>query len=423
MAGEMADELVIDSPIQEYLPYTNCVIYDVLNERCIRTLSRSRDTICTDWQENYEMIRPLPWTGDRATCQVGTYHQQGYEDLNRLLNVYRRLLSLTEVEVNTNSTIKECALAHDIVNRDQLITFDRNADCYSAVREQAYNIDNRITLSGSWSLYNALHTTFGLTQFNQDLSNIFPLRQYLLSPRLNRLTVGGRGRAVCLQTTSSSLSSSPINLVTIPAPGENPFALLKDGNHNGRVPWSFTITEGLATSPQFTLSKLSRNTFVDVEISVGEASENTGETGFFFVPEDPPQASVLYRLDVSWESEAGMNHYQIFSMLGLCGLGQPDECTPLPDSCILNGSHCALTEIGTVDEHWGCLWNGPVEIGNSCDGLGTSSCNQGTCVSFNQGDLVCAQSCDTQLPDNHLNSCARICPNGFANTGAYGLCP
>lgn len=420
---EQASETFIDSPIQAYLPYPNCIIYDLLNDRCIQSLNRSRDTICTDWQTHYEMLRPLPWSGDRTTCQVGTYHQQGFADFENLLNLYRRLLNLDEVEVSTNSTIKECALAHDIVNRDNLSAFDSDANCYSAIREQAYNLSNRITLIGNWSLYNALYTVFGLTRFTQDLSDSFPFRQYMLSSRLSHLTVGGRGRAVCLQTEEAGLSSSPINLVTLPAPGENPFALIKDGNHNGRVPWSFTITEGLAVNPQVTLSKLSEDTFIDIPISLEPMPANTGELGFVFVPTEVPEASVLYRMDISWESESGMQHYQVFSMLGLCGLGQPDECTPLPDSCVLNGSHCALLNVGTPDEHWGCLWDGPVELGGICDGLGNQACIQGTCVSFNQGSQVCAQACDTQVANTHANSCAIICPNGYADTGAYGLCP
>ena len=399
------------------------MIYDVINDRCVQTLNRSQETMCADWQSSYEMLRPLPWTGDRSTCQVGSYHQQGYDDFERLLNVYRRQLGLEEVAVDTNATLKECALAHDIVDRDQLTSFDSNSACFSAIREQAFNISNRISLTGNWSLYNALHATFGLTSFNQDLSTTFPIRQYMLSPRLTRLLVGGRGRSVCMQKEDAGLVNLPINLLTLPAPGENPYALLKDGNHNGRVPWSVTIPEGLAVNMQITLSKLQGNRFIDVPISLGAMPANTREIGFFFIPEEAPVANVLYRIDASWESELGMHHYQVFSMLGLCGLGQPDECTPLPDSCALNGSHCALLNIGTAEERWGCLWDGPIDARGVCDGLGALSCNQGTCVSFNQGTQVCAQVCDTQVADAHANSCATICPDGFANTGAYGLCP
>jgi hypothetical protein len=426
MAGDSAGTTpteVIESPIQSVLPEVDCVVYDVINDRCIQRLLQSKDDMCADWQASYQMLRPLPWTGDRSTCQVGTYNPQGYDDFEQLLNVYRRHLRLDEVDVTTSPIVKECALAHDIVDRDSLPTFDSEASCYSEVREQAFNIDNRLTLTGNWSLYASLQSILGLTQFGQPLANVLPFRQSILSPRLNRIVVAGRARTVCLQTEEAIPSVALPKVLTLPVAGENPYAIIKDGNHNGRVPWSVVITEGQVIDPNITLYKRNADEFEQLDSTFDSTPVNVGGVGFSIVPDEAPQAGLLYRIDVLWTSESGMHHYQIYTMMQLCGLTSPDECSPTLDNCSLSGSHCTLLNIGTSQERWGCIWDGPTPLGGNCDSIGSLGCVAGVCVSFNNEPNVCAQICDTSATDVDAFSCSALCPNGFAEQGSYGLCP
>ena len=255
------------------------------------------------------------------------------------------------------------------------------------------------------------------------LSSILPFRQRILSPRLNRIVVGGRARTVCLQTEEATPSAEPPKVLTLPVAGENPYAIIKDGNHNGRVPWSVIITEGQVIDPNVTVYKLNADEFEQLDSTFDATPINVGGVGFSIVPDEAPQAGLLYRIDVLWTSESGMYHYQIYTMMQLCGLTSPEECSPTVDNCGLSGSHCTLLNIGTSQERWGCIWDGPTPLGGNCESIGSLGCVAGVCVSFNNDPNVCAQICDTSVADIDAFSCSAVCPNGFAEQGSYGLCP
>ena len=421
---EAGDPGPIESPLQALLPYPDCLIYDVINEVCLKRLTRSRDEVCQDWSEHYEMNHVSPWSGDRSSCEVGSYHQGGVADMSSYLNLYRRHLSLGEVVVSTSASQRECALTYDIVNRDSLSTFNSDSACFTESRGLAHELPNKVALVGQWSLYTALHTAIAQTTFNQPLNNTLVIRQQLFSPRLARLNVGSRGIASCLQVENGALPDDLGPVISFPPAGENPFAIIKDGNHRGRVPWSIAITGGPFPSVSVTLFEHTHEGPMVVSIDPIVGLERTdGMHHFAFVPRVAPQAATLYELDIQWvTADEQSHHYKQFLTFGLCGLTQPETCQHSPDNCTLRGSHCSLVNTSNVQD-WGCTWSGPVARGDSCAGLGSIGCERGICTSFDQGVSICAALCDPDAIPNSAFSCDAICPDGYSDQGGFGLCP
>ena len=415
----------IESLIQALLPYPDCVMYDLINERCLQHLPRSREDTCQDWLAHYQMTRILPWTGDRSSCELGEYHPAGYDDLKTLLNLYRRQLGLNEVIVESSSTLSECALAHDIAQRDGQGVFNADSECFSEIRAQAYMISNKLSLTGQWSLYSALHAAVGQTNFNQALSSTLTIRQRLLSPKLTKLNAGGRGIANCLQVEEGSLPPNTLPIVAFPPVGENPLAIIHDGNYNGRVPWSLAITTGLAAGLSielFEYSPMGERTSRPIDLGLSGLSIG-GILHYAFSPQSQPEVDTLYELEIQWTSaDEQAHHYRLFIIFADCALTQPVHCDPAPDNCVLLGSHCgAVNSAGNLE--WSCIWDGPGERGESCDQLGSEGCASGVCASFSQGPEVCSAVCDLEDPSAIEASCDLICPEGFSDQGTYGLCP
>ena len=234
------------SALTPHLPARDCLIYNVLDDQCLKSLERSDARMCLDWRVSYQQSAPHPWSGDRDTCELGIYHEEGFADFERALNVARRQLGFAPVTINQTEESQRCALAYDVMQRDQLSMFNEGSSCYSEEVQEAQTAGYTVVV-GTPSLYSQLHSILSLTRFDgASASQRLFFRHVMLDASLTELTVGGRGRAMCFKSMRDTSAQSPL-VFTYPGAGVNPHSSVKPSNHKHRsVPWSFAISEDVS---------------------------------------------------------------------------------------------------------------------------------------------------------------------------------
>lgn len=416
MAGEWGSQsgITVDTFLSGLLPEPNCIVYQTTEERCLHYTTRSDDEMCEDWISHFGQDDTRPWTGDRQTCQSGEYSGLGVGDFSRNLNLHRRQMGLEEVTVQIGATSTECALVHDLGNRDGFNPrdFADGKACFSSLLQESVNANGMVGLTGFWSLFIGLQGMIGLTSFspNNALENIAVLRLILLSPELTELEVGSRGRGSCyLPQWATNPTSAQV--LSYPPAGVNPFSMVKPANHDGKiVPWTLFITDPVVNNVSVSLSRFDENAqeWIDAGIDLGSTTISIQSgTGIVFTPHQTPDPNVPYLTRVEWTGSEGDQSAELYLGFTLCGgLTQPSTCSLFPDDCVLNGTSCTLENDGT--QH--CIWRGPLLQNQDCsNNLGTESCAVGACL-INGPQDSCLPYCDPQSTSNSY-SCDVLCPN------------
>lgn len=422
----------LESVLQATLPEINCIQYDITQNRCLQFLKQSDEEMCDEWEEQFQMRRIDPWSGDRSTCQSGNYASEGIEDFERVLNLYRRRAGAEEVIVRTNVVTEECALVRDILQREQLSAlsdFDETVPCYAEHLLTSAQANRIISLNGFWSVYEALQAVMELTAFNssEPIINLITLRQLMLSPAAVAVDIGARARGSCYLIHDQPLMGNEPLVQMYPPAGVNPYSMVKPANHNGLdIPWSISIHSTNVNDPVVRLSSFNTSTQVwdDVVVNLAPGTTQTGvSTGLAFRLLETPSPQTIYRLNVTW-NEGGMSRsIDLYTAFKLCtGLTQPDFCQLFPDNCALRGSSCAVLSDAPSGNTRQCLWRGPLPVGSDCSGsLGTRSCREGSCIIWSESSSLCSAYCD-ESEDGAL-SCEEKCEGQSATleTGV-GIC-
>ena len=420
------DDFTLNSLLTPFLPNSDCLVYDQLAEACLVTLDRDDFAICSDWQQHYPLNQLTPWTGDRATCDQGTYDPLGLDDFVRALNLYRRQLRLPELEIEFGGDAQNCALAYDVLHRDQRENFSSDTPCYTDDIAASLNIPHNIAI-GSWSLYTHLHKILALASFDtMSLSQKANFRHSLLIAQATKMMVGSRGYAMCFRPEIAGASNSP-EVLTYPAPGINPYAIVNSANHEaGSVPWTIAIAgevRDLTLSLNTIQSDGSR-----VAVALNEVAQETSPELnlvdmklFGFTLAEEPQVEIAYELDIQWLNATEARHVKVTIGFKDCGLSQPVVCDVFPDTCVVTGTRCAPFPIQENSVRH-CVFSGPLERGDLCDRLGTESCREGICISVNEGSAMCGEICDPSAPDHDPTSCDQRCPSGSSDYLGLQVC-
>ena len=415
------------SALSPHLPAQDCLIYDVLGDQCLKYLERDDARMCLDWRVSYLQNAPHPWIGDRNTCELGTYHEAGIADFERALNVARRQLGFTPVTINQTEESQRCALAYDVMQRDQLSDFNEGSPCYSEEVQEAQTAGYTVVV-GTPSLYSQLHSILSLTRFDgANIAQRLFFRHTMLNANLTELTVGGRGRAMCFKSMRDTSAQPPL-VFTYPGAGVNPHSSVKPSNHKHRsVPWSFAISEEV-TALQVNLTQI--NVAGErAEVSLNSESLSTpsessiGSSQLFgFIPDIEPQTEIAYELDLKWTSDEGPRHLIIMIGFRDCGFTQPDRCDPLDDqSCNSPGMRCVPTPLRDGHDRE-CVWNGSQARGESCAGLGHEGCRSGMCLVSENDVARCGVLCDPNAAPADPLSCAALCPSGAGMIHGLSAC-
>ena len=404
-AGE--DTPLYDPPFTR-LPYSECLTYDIHEERCLTPLIRSGDEICLDWNENYQMIEPKPWNGDRNSCELGEYKAVGLEDFTRLLNLYRRQSRLNEIMTSSPEILRHCALAQDVLQRDG-VTDLSETNCNTPDNIAGIN-EPHFTVQGPWSLYAQLHSLISLATFGGPITDLLEFRFTALRPDLVNVKVGGRGRTMCFQAVLNEAPISQALVFSYPPVGVNPYAMVKDANYRGRrLPWSITIAQSEVNDLNISISVIGEEDTREVVESQVSSIRTLGNYSLFALSLlQPPQAQTLYEIDLSWNHYNTQHRVKLWYLFKDCGLHQPSECQVFPeDNCILTGTRCALLPSGNDSFAKRCLWQGPLETGMPCEGLGTISCTRGICAAITAEGTLCHDLCDTLVDPEFPFSCSQ----------------
>jgi uncharacterized protein YkwD len=178
-----------------------------------------KETVCTRWTTDRADLSEGAWIGNTDTCDAGELSQNGIDNALRLVNLYRWLSGLPEVEVNStlNSKAQECALMmHDYGGLSHNPTPDVFG-CYSEDGSEAAGKSNLSPYAGVYSV----------DLYMSDPGNETTLghRRWILSNGLGPIGLGSTSEYSCMYVIGGAANDTAAWAAWPPA-GVVPYELM-----------------------------------------------------------------------------------------------------------------------------------------------------------------------------------------------------
>lgn len=188
----------------------------VTSMACVAPASdTARDLACSRWACGHAELSVAAWHGDAKTCASGTIDPREHERALALVNTYRFLVGVPEVdpEPRWDGPAQDCALlAH--ANRKLSHTPPRDWSCWSARGARASAV----------SLVADRSATLAIDPFIQDPGNESTMvhRRWLLSEKIRRLGLGSTSGFTCALVDGREWDGEALPVRDHPDAGENP---------------------------------------------------------------------------------------------------------------------------------------------------------------------------------------------------------
>lgn len=177
------------------------------------------EAVCARWNTDRADLSEGSWNGSTATCDAGTLSQDGIDNALRLVNLYRWLSGLPEVEVSSelNGKAQECALMmHEYGGLSHNPTPDVFG-CYSEVGSEAAGKSNLSPYAGVYSV----------DLYMSDPGNESTLghRRWILSNGLGPIGLGSTSEYSCMYVIGGT-SNGTTPWAAWPPAGAVPYELM-----------------------------------------------------------------------------------------------------------------------------------------------------------------------------------------------------
>ena len=408
MEPPQRDWMALLEELNALLPNDGCVME--LDNSCIARLQTPLPLSCSGWAAHLNRATPFPWSGDRESCDGGQYDPQGINDFTQALNLRRSYLHLDPVSVTSSQEMQLCALATDI----ELISnqpFRIGSACYSPDRFDAYSASGKMRLSRSFSLYQHLYKTLDIHTNDFPLEGLLPQRHFLLTHDALTISVAERGQSACLRLEERAEPSGASPPVLYPGVGLLPFELVApERRGTGEQVWSLSWPSLDITFPApLIVSKRVGGQWepVMIESNLFTVDEPILQTIIALLPQEPPEADTLYRVEGAWSHQGATHTLRYYSYFVDCGFTQPLACEPLSSDCRSLGRVCILDRFNRQQSY--CAWPGPLARGERCTYGEPHACREGECMPNTSQDPQCMSYCSPETNGSNPQSCAALC--------------
>jgi len=178
------------------------------------TSSTSTTDVCARWTADRVDLVEGPWNGSAQSCEPGDPHPDTIEGTLRLVNLYRWMAGLPEVQTSDerNSAAQACAtLMH--ANNDISHTPNLSWDCFSDEAAEAAGSSN-LSTEGSVAAVDGYMSDWG----NETTMGH---RRWILSNGLGPIGVGSTGEYSCMWVLYGDASDEQ-DWTAFPSPGRFP---------------------------------------------------------------------------------------------------------------------------------------------------------------------------------------------------------
>lgn len=170
--------------------------------------------VCARWNADRDDLAEADWSGDVASCEPGDMDADGRARALKLLNLYRFVADLPEVETEPDwdADAQECALMMD-ANGQLSHTPDDSWACYTAAGASAAGSANIASGPG----------VMAMDMYMQDYGNETTMghRRWILSNGLGPVGIGSTASYSCLRVIGGS-GDAGAEWMAWPPPGDFP---------------------------------------------------------------------------------------------------------------------------------------------------------------------------------------------------------
>lgn len=250
--------------------------------------------MCERWNEGRGDLSEGTWSGAVATCDAGDISPEGRASALRVLNLYRWLAGLPEVDTDPtrDAAAQECALMM-LANGTLSHTPDTSWTCYTATGAEAAGCSNISTGPGVASV----------DWYMEDWGNTDTLghRRWILSNGLGPVGLGSTSGASCMWVIGGS-GSGGRDWTAWPPDGPVPVEVATGAAATG---WSLQ-SDSVVFSTDSRISVTSGGQ--DLDVAVANLPGGYGSTWTIsLTPQGwTPQAGATYHLevdDIAWDVE------------------------------------------------------------------------------------------------------------------------
>jgi hypothetical protein len=173
------------------------------------------DDVCERWNQDRQDLSEGAWSGSLETCDPGDVSADGRDNALRLLNLYRFLAGLPEVETDPTRDAKAQACGLIMHANNQLSHNPPDSwTCWSADGAEAAGNSNIATAPGV--------TAVDLYMVDPGNATTLGHRRWILSNGLGPVGLGSTSNASCMWVLGGS-GGAGNDWTAFPTPGEFPF--------------------------------------------------------------------------------------------------------------------------------------------------------------------------------------------------------
>ena len=268
---------------------------------CDGTLNSVVESVCSRWNSDRADLSEGEWNGDTNTCEPGEEDPVGIDNALRLVNLFRWLSGLSEVETTSalNQKAQECSLILEAF--DNLTHYPpENAACYTESGAQAAASSNISPYAGVYSV----------DLYMSDPGNTTTLghRRWILSNSLGPIGLGSTTNYSCMLVIGGSGNDNAAWTAWPPA-GVIPFELT-------RLAWATLDETGWSVqSDSINLSNanatITREDGTDLPVIVNELAAYYGSQWAISMIPSGWEAEPGWAYNVHIEADGGVIDYQV----------------------------------------------------------------------------------------------------------------